>query len=248
PTAASLLGGSGGAPGAADPDASGAGAGAEPGSTAGVEALLAAMQPQAQPRRAGALAPPSFSAQPTLASGAQVPSGGGGGGAAPSGVDALLNAAAIVGQQPGGAAAPSGPASPSGPDAPSSGQVKGAKLGDPVVGGTSIGGEHETSGLSGYPARDYFAPAGSDAVAPVSGKVVKLSGHDPKDGPTNGPHGPLGWSVYVKGSDGKTYFLTHLGSRTVKVGERVDAGQEIGTVANYDKYGTPSHVHMGVRG
>jgi murein DD-endopeptidase MepM/ murein hydrolase activator NlpD len=103
-------------------------------------------------------------------------------------------------------------------------------------------------GLAGYPAHDFFAPSGSHAVAPVSGTVVKLSGHDPSQGPTSGPHGPLGWSVYIRGSDGKTYYLTHMGARNVKVGQRVRQGQIIGTVADYAKYGTPSHIHMGVNG
>lgn len=120
------------------------------------------------------------------------------------------------------------------------------KAGDPVLGGTSISGEHPTMGLAGFPAHDYFAPAGTAAVAPVTGKVVRLSGHDPSQGPTQGPHGPLGWSVYIQGNDGREYYLTHMGSRNVKVGETVKAGQPIGTVADYAKYGTPSHIHMGV--
>lgn len=124
-----------------------------------------------------------------------------------------------------------------------------ARPGDPVVSSKqSEGGQHETAGLAGYPAHDYFAPAGTHAVAPVSGTVVKLSGHDPAQGPMNGPHGPLGWSAYIRGSDGKTYFLTHMGTRTVKVGQKVRQGQVIGTVADYDKYGTPSHIHEGVNG
>lgn len=127
-------------------------------------------------------------------------------------------------------------------------RAKGFKVGDPVIGGTSIGGAHPTLGLAGYPARDYFAKAGSAVVAPVSGKVIRLSGHDPAAGPVQGPHGPLGWSVYIQGNDGRTYFLTHLGSRNVKAGQTVKAGQGIGTVADYAKYGTPSHVHMGVHG
>jgi murein DD-endopeptidase MepM/ murein hydrolase activator NlpD len=126
--------------------------------------------------------------------------------------------------------------------------LKGAKTGDPVARLTSVGGEHPTEGLAGFPARDYFAPAGSATVAPVSGKVVKLSGHPPSEGPIQGPHGPLGWSVYIQGSDGKTYYLTHMGSRNVKAGQRVKQGQVIGTVANYAKYGTPNHIHMGVSG
>jgi hypothetical protein len=67
-------------------------------------------------------------------------------------------------------------------------------------------------------------------------------------GPFEGPHGPLGWSVYIQGADGRTYYLTHMGSRNVKVGQTVRQGQQIGTVANYAKYGTPSHIHMGVNG
>ena len=120
------------------------------------------------------------------------------------------------------------------------------KVGDPVLGGTSIGGLHQTEGLPGFPAHDYFAPAGSSVVAPIGGRVVRLSGHDPAQGPIEGPHGPLGWSVYIQGSDGRTYYLTHMGSRNVKVGETLRPGQVIGTVADYAKYGTPSHIHMGV--
>jgi murein DD-endopeptidase MepM/ murein hydrolase activator NlpD len=128
------------------------------------------------------------------------------------------------------------------------GRRTGAKAGVPVASLTSEGGLHDTMGLDGYPAHDYFAPAGTAAVAPVTGKVVKLSGHDPSQGPVQGPHGPLGWSVYIRGSDGRTYYLTHMGSRNVKIGQTVRQGQQIGTVANYAKYGTPSHIHMGVNG
>lgn len=119
------------------------------------------------------------------------------------------------------------------------------KPGSPVANQTSVGTEHQTMGLAGFPARDYFAPSGSAAVAPIAGKVVRLSGHDPRLGPIQGPHGPLGWSVYIQGADGHEYFLTHMGSRNVKVGQTVKAGQRIGTVADYQKYGTPSHIHMG---
>lgn len=121
-----------------------------------------------------------------------------------------------------------------------------ARFGVPVADLTSVGGLHPTEGLAGFPAHDYFAPAGSAVVAPITGTVIRLSGHDPALGPIDGPHGPLGWSVYVKGADGRTYFLTHLGSRDVKVGEKLHTGQPIGTVADYSRYGTPSHVHMGV--
>jgi murein DD-endopeptidase MepM/ murein hydrolase activator NlpD len=126
--------------------------------------------------------------------------------------------------------------------------VKGALGGSPIAGEKAAKSDHETAGLAGYPAHDYMAKPGTRVVAPVSGKVVKLSGHDPKLGAVQGAGGPLGWSVYIEGDDGKTYYLTHMGSRNVKVGQRVKQGRGIGTVANYDKYGRPSHIHMGVKG
>lgn len=119
--------------------------------------------------------------------------------------------------------------------------------GSPVPGEHPRPADHETLGLPGYPAHDYMAPAGSPAVSPVTGVVHKLSGHDPKDGPVAGPHGPLGWSVYIRDSaNGDDYFLTHLGSRNVHTGQHVRQGEKIGTVANYAKYGTPNHIHQGV--
>lgn len=109
-----------------------------------------------------------------------------------------------------------------------------------------VGGLHPTEGLPGYPAHDYFAKAGTPVIAPVNGTVVKVSGHDPAQGPTEGPHGPFGWSAYIQSPDGATYYITHLGSRTVKPGETVKAGTVIGSVGDYARYGTPSHVHVGV--
>src|SRR5262245_23655958 len=120
--------------------------------------------------------------------------------------------------------------------------------GKPVPGRflSSVGGEHQTAGLEGYLAHDYMAKAGSPAVAPVGGRVIKLSGHDPKGGPAEGVHGPFGWSVYIQGNDGRTYYMTHMGGRNVKVGQKVRAGQRIGSVGNYAKWGGADHIHMGV--
>lgn len=126
--------------------------------------------------------------------------------------------------------------------------VSGALGGSPVAGEKAHSATHETAGLPGYPAFDYMAKAGTPVVAPVSGKIIKLSGHDPKQGPTQGPHGPFGWSVYVQGTDGRTYYLTHLGSRNVKVGQTVKQGNVIGAIGNYAKWGGADHVHMGVHG
>lgn len=120
--------------------------------------------------------------------------------------------------------------------------------GSPVLHKGPRKSDHQTANLPGYPAFDYMAPAGSTTVAPVSGRVIRLSGHNPANGPTNGPHGPFGYSAYIRGDDGKTYFLTHMGSRTVRPGQRVRQGQRIGSVGNYAKWGGANHIHMGVHG
>lgn len=121
------------------------------------------------------------------------------------------------------------------------------QLTSPVDGLTTVGPEHPTAGLPGYPAHDWFAPTGSPVLSPVAGTVVRLSGHDPREGPVDGPHGPFGWSVYIDGVDGRSYYLTHLQTRTVRVGSKVKRGDEIGRVGDYSRYGTPSHVHLGIR-
>lgn len=148
----------------------------------------------------------------------------------------------------GGLAGAYGAAPPQTRSPSSSPRVRPTQTGSPIAGEKAHAADHPTAGLPGYPAHDYMAPAGTTVVAPVSGKIIKLSGHDPSAGPTSGPHGPFGWSVYVQGDDGKTYFLTHLGSRNVKVGQRVRQGARIGTVGDYAKYGGADHVHEGVHG
>src|ERR1041385_7149681 len=104
------------------------------------------------------------------------------------------------------------------------------KPGVPVADLSSVGGLHPTEGLPGFPAHDYFAKPGTPVVAPVTGTVIKLSGHDPRLGPIQGPHGPLGWSVYIQGKDGSIYYLTHMGNRSVKLGQKLTEGTPIGTV------------------
>jgi murein DD-endopeptidase MepM/ murein hydrolase activator NlpD len=131
---------------------------------------------------------------------------------------------------------------------PPSGRRYSAKAGSPLPTSvlTSVGAQHETLGLPGYLAHDYFGDAGAPVVAPVGGTIVRLSGHDPKGGPTSGVHGPFGWSLYLRGDDGRMYYLTHMGSRSVGVGTRVAAGSSLGTIGNYAQFGGSNHVHMGV--
>ncbi len=108
---------------------------------------------------------------------------------------------------------------------------------------------HQTSGLPGFPAIDCFASAGSKVCAPATGKIVKLSGRKPTQ--TAKPGGPYGWSIYLQRRDGRTYFLTHFGSRAAiaKIGNCIGRGEVIGTVADYSKATagkTPSHIHQGL--
>jgi len=126
------------------------------------------------------------------------------------------------------------------------GILKGAIPGSPVPGQQPRAASHPTSGLAGYPAFDYMARAGTPTVAPVSGKVVRLSGRDPSAG--GAPGGPLGYSIYLQGTNGKRYFLTHLDNVSVKVGDNVRQGQQIAVVANGPPSWSSPHVHMGVWG
>jgi predicted nucleic acid-binding Zn-ribbon protein len=111
---------------------------------------------------------------------------------------------------------------------------------------TNFSATHQTAGLPGYPAIDVFARPGTQVGSPIAGRVVKLSGRPPSAGAYEGAGGPFGWSEYISGS-GRTYFLTHFGSRSVSLGQRVRYGQTIGTVGNYPG-GVPDHIHEGLHG
>lgn len=250
--------GSGSAPSAAAAPGAPAATGATPGtspqqgmSQGGVAAVLQQLIGGQQQQRPVVSAPaaPSFTARPVLPQ-AYSP-------AAPevpveaarqqqAATQDLLRQATVALSQTGQAPATGGGGAPAA--AGGKQQVLRVKPGVPVADLSSEGAEHATEGLPGFPAHDFMAPAGSPAVAPVSGKVVRFSGHDPKGGPTEGPHGPFGWSVYIQGDDGRTYYLTHMGSRSIKVGQTVRQGQVIGTVGDYAKWGGADHIHQGVSG
>ena len=124
------------------------------------------------------------------------------------------------------------------------GQVDGAIKGSPVAGQAPHSPTHDTAGLSGYPAFDYMAPAGTPCVAPVDGKITRLSGQDPKAGGPAG--GALGYSIYMEG-DGDSYFMTHLDKVSVKEGDTVKQGDQIAEVAAGPASWSSPHVHMGVK-
>ena len=103
---------------------------------------------------------------------------------------------------------------------------------------------HQTAGLPGYPAIDVFGNPGEDVQAPEGGRIRRLSGKDPRKGGM--PGGPYGWSIYLDAPSGD-YYMTHFGSRKVKVGDVVKRGQVIGTICNSSVSGKPgtSHIHLG---
>lgn len=111
-----------------------------------------------------------------------------------------------------------------------------------------IGPIHETAGLPGYPALDFFANTGSPVLAPEDGVAVRFSGHNPAGGPISGIHGPFGWSIYFEGKSGTEYYLTHLGTRLCTIGHPVHCATRIATVGDYARWGGANHTHVGVHG
>lgn len=106
---------------------------------------------------------------------------------------------------------------------------------------------HPTAGLPGYPAVDVFGRPGSSVLSPASGTIRRFSGKDPKSG--GKPGGPYGWSIYLQTAGGDDYFMTHFGSRVVKVGQKVKRGDPLGTICDSKVSGKPgtSHIHEGLK-
>lgn len=84
---------------------------------------------------------------------------------------------------------------------------------------------------------DVFAAKGSAVTAITGGTVTKAV---PTDDGTLG-----GIRVWISGDDGWWYYFAHLDSVVVTLGQRVEAGDQLGTVGNTgNARTTPAHVHM----
>lgn len=108
------------------------------------------------------------------------------------------------------------------------------------------GGEndlHQTAGLPGNWALDFLAPGGTPVLAVEDGRITRFSGHDPADGVRDGDI--FGWNVYVEAPDKVEYFYTHLGTRTMHVGDKVKRGKVIGAVGHWPDDPGRSHTHLG---
>lgn len=140
---------------------------------------------------------------------------------------------------PGRAAVPGRPGAPGTPSDP--GDLAKGHVPQGQIIPSTFKRTHETSGLAGYPATDWFKPAGTLVGAPVSGKITRISGGEGTRG-----SGIYGWNLYITGDDGSQYFLTHFGSLAgLREGMRIKRGTPLGRVA---RYGNASHIHVGRRG
>lgn len=82
---------------------------------------------------------------------------------------------------------------------------------------------------------DFGAPTGTPMYAAKSGKVVAA-----------GPASGYGLWIRIQTDDGELLEYGHNDQNYVSVGQRVNAGQVIGTVGNRG-YSTGPHLHFGVR-
>lgn len=104
-------------------------------------------------------------------------------------------------------------------------------------------GLHETGGIPGNWAIDWCASPETPVLAPEPCLVVRLSGHPPSDD-TADAAGIFGWSIHLETKLGYRYFVTHLGRRNVREGQKLSAGDTLGVIG--DQHFRPDHVHMGV--
>lgn len=119
----------------------------------------------------------------------------------------------------------------------------------PIIGKWTWGGgvaEHMSRPLGNWQsdnAVDIMAPAGSTFVAPVSGRVTRISGRDPRSGAYGSTGTLFGRSITIQTPDGRQWFATHLDNPIVQVGQFVSAGTPISRVGNW---GERSHAHVAV--
>lgn len=90
-------------------------------------------------------------------------------------------------------------------------------------------------GLAHHSGMDFRAPMGSPARATASGTVVKA-----------GWNGGYGRMVEVDHGNGFSTRYAHLSKITVKEGDRVDAGEEVGKVGSSGR-STGPHLHYEIR-
>lgn len=104
---------------------------------------------------------------------------------------------------------------------------------------------HVTAGITGNYAYDFCAEGGTPVLAVVAAEVVKISGHPP-DEVIDPKLGIFGWNLHYATDDGYRWFSTHYGSLSVRVGQRLRVGQQVGKVGSWPGDPGRSHTHLGV--
>jgi hypothetical protein len=97
---------------------------------------------------------------------------------------------------------------------------------------------HNTAGLPGFPAIDVFAKPETLVMPPVGGVIV-----DKHFIPWNPKTRTGGWTLYLHGNDGYTYFLTHFA--LCRRNGRIYRWQSIGRVGEVPHSWWPAHIHEG---
>jgi hypothetical protein len=97
---------------------------------------------------------------------------------------------------------------------------------------------HDTAGLPNFPAIDVFAAPGTLVMPPEGGTIV-FKHYIPWDRVKR----VGGWTIYLQGNSGNTYFLTHFGN--ARRNGRVYRFQSIGRVGEVPGNWWPAHIHEG---
>lgn len=98
---------------------------------------------------------------------------------------------------------------------------------------SNVFGANRSGGRRLHAGNDLHAPAGSKAVAAVGGTVLYA-----------GKNSGYGWNAVVLGDDGNAFRYATHGPLSVKVGQRIEQGQPIGTIAGMN--GGLPHLHFEV--
>lgn len=123
------------------------------------------------------------------------------------------------------------------------GPLNPVKGGKPLSGTAPGVGTHKQTDWESANAIDIGTTSGETVYAPINGTVVRIGGHDPREGIiSSGTKKLYGYGITIKGSDGKLYFIAHLGGLKVRSGQKVSRGSVIAAS------GALGHVHYAVSG
>ena len=111
---------------------------------------------------------------------------------------------------------------------------RGISLVKPVKKSTHVSGYGNRGGAFHIGA-DYAAPKGTPVYAAASGTVTKSKSN----------YGGLGEGIVIKHSKGLVTWYGHLNTRSVRAGQKVKAGDKIGTVGSTGNAGS-NHLHFEV--